>query len=78
MCFFSAPSVSMPSTVESPAIKETKAPEPEAVVFGGSDKTVTQANEGTRSKGVGSLTIKKVQTQAVSSGANTGLNASTN
>lgn len=77
MCFFSAPSVSMPSTAESPAITETKAPEPESVVFGGGDNQddLGSGTEGTRKKGIGALTIKKETEPVVdTTGANRGLN----
>lgn len=78
MCF-STPKVTMPETVQAATIRETSAPEPQAVVFGGSDpvsKEIGVKVEGTRKKGTGSLTIKRDPVVADTTGANRALNTS--
>lgn len=79
MCFKS-PKMPAPVKADTPAISETTAPEPQAVVFGGSDETnsteLGAKVEGIRKKGTGSLTIKKEPVAPDTTGANRALNTS--
>jgi len=77
MCFFKAPSVTMPTVSDTPTIQETKAPEPAAPVFGGGDasgagEVAGEVAGATKKTGVSSLKVKPSMAPAAT-GANLAL-----
>lgn len=73
MCFAKAPKAQAVDVPDLPTIQETKAPEPQAPVFGGGDVVAPEMGDSKKT-GVSTLKVAKPTiTPAAKTGANLGL-----
>lgn len=73
ICFFKPKAVAQPDAPDLPTITETKAPEPQAPVFGGGDVVAPEMGSSKKT-GVSSVKVAK-PAMNVNTGANLGLPA---